>query len=871
MLTNYAHKTKVLPPAARLVFGARLSAMAAFWLCTGIAFGPPLSTPAADTNLSNATAAGGWSSLGAMSVPTWDGKTLTFHSDQGVLAITPLSEEVIRVRFTRAKEFGRDHSYAVVNQELGNPNARVRIDARSAALETPKVTVSVQYDPLRISFYNSAGASLDADDPCRGISFAGSEIRVAKRLREDEHVYGLGEKTGRLDKRGWQQGGYNYVMWNSDTYQYDSSTDPLYVSVPFFMVVRGGQAHGIFLDNTGRSFFDIGRERPDLLTFGVAGGDLDYYFIHGPTPKQVVERYTALTGRMPLPPLWALGYNQCRYSYYPESKVLWLAETFRQKKIPADVIWLDIHYLDNYRPFTWDPRRFPTPQKMLSQLRAEHFRVVSIIDPHPEALKGYAPYDEGMAKGYFVKNPDGTVYQGPVWPSKAPEHPGPSVFPDFSNPAVRQWWGSLYQGLLSDGVAGIWNDMDEPSVFTSPTGTLPPEVRFDNDGQPTAEREIHNVYGQLMSRATFEGLSRLRPNERPFVLTRSSFAGGQRYAAVWTGDNTSDWSSLRQSLPMLMGMGLSGFPFVGSDIGGFVGAPSGELYTRWLQIGVFYPFMRSHSEFNSPSKEPWAFGYRYETLNRQAIALRYELLPYIYNTLQQASETGVPALRPLFLEFPNDEQATDMDDEFLFGADLLVAPVLQEGARERAVYLPAGNWYDYWTGRRFAGGKTIQVPVTLSSIPVWVREGGFIFRQPVVQSTDQMPGNALQVLVAPAGESASSLYEDDGRTLNYRKGDFMKRQFRQVREPHKITLTVSAPVGSFRPAPRELVLQVWCDHRPKAVTETVEGGHTTKPISLPPLRQANGKDSSSGWFFANGLLTVRTNDSFLPMQFTIEQ
>ena len=289
---------------------------------------------------------------------------------------------------------------------------------------------------------------------------------------------------------------------------------------------------------------------------------------------------------------------------------------------------------------------------MISDLRAQGFHVVTIVDPHPKAEKGYAPYDEGMAGNYFVKNPDGSVYEGPVWPSKAEKNPGPSVFPDFSNPAARRWWGSLYKNLLDVGVAGIWNDMDEPAVFDTPTGTMPLDVVFDNEGQPTTHREIHNVYGQLMSRATFEGLSRLRPNKRPFVLTRASFAGGQRYAAVWPGDNTSDWSSLRQSISTLLGLGLSGFPFVGCDIGGFVGAPYGELYTRWLQAGVFFPFMRSHTSLDSPDKEPWSFGYQYEAINKRAIELRYELLPYIYNVMEQPAQTGLPALRPLFLEFP---------------------------------------------------------------------------------------------------------------------------------------------------------------------------------------------------------------------------
>jgi len=810
-----------------------------------------------------------WSSLGVMPAPVWDGKTLQFHNDQCTLAVTALSDDIVRVHFTRAKSFGRDHSYAVINRDFGPTPARVRIGAEASVLQTAALTVRIRQNPLRISFANAAGESLDADDPLRGTVFVGDAFRVAKRLRDDEHVYGFGEKAGPLDKRGWKLGGYSLVMWNSDTYAHDASTDPMYVSVPFGLVTRRGEAHGIFLDNTWRSFFDVGHEDEGLLTFGAAGGDLDYYFINGPDPKKVIERYTALTGRMPLPPLWSLGYNQCRYSYYPESRVRLVANMFREEKIPADVIWLDIDYLDNYKPFTWNHRRFPDPKKMISDLRAQHFRVISILDPHPKVEKGYAPYDEGIAGNYFVKNPDGSVYEAPVWPSLAKENPGPSAFPDFSNPAARQWWGSLYRGLLDVGIAGIWNDMDEPAVFDTPTGTMPPDLVFDNEGQPTTHREIHNVYGQLMSRATFEGLARLRPNERPFVLTRASFAGGQRYAAIWTGDSTSDWSSLRQSVATLLGLGLSGFPFVGSDIGGFAGAPSGELYTRWLQFGVFSPFMRAHSDSKSPGKEPWAFGYRDEAINKRVIELRYELLPYIYNVMEQAGETGVPALRPLFLEFPGDEHVTGIEDEFLFGADLLVAPVLQEGAVERDVYLPVGDWFDYWTGRRFAGHQTIQVPVKLDSIPLFVRGGGFIFRQPVIQSTDEMPGNTLEVLVAPARESESTLYEDDGETPAYRIGVFMKRQFHQLQDGGRTTIEISAPAGSYRPAARRLALELWSGNETKSVSLEMSGNPSQK-IELPHLTPGTMASSTSGWSFANGQLTVKDVDRFEPMRFIIK-
>src|SRR3569833_1260864 len=295
---------------------------------------------------------GGWTSLGAMAAPKWDGKALLFHGEQGMLAVTPLSPDVVRVRFTTKSYFGRDHSYAVVSHDLGAINANAKIGVDSTTLTTSSLKIIIQYSPLRISFANTNGDMIDADDAREGVAFAGPEYRVAKRLEDDQHVYGFGEKTGRLDKRGWKLGGYNYTMWNSDTPAYDESTDPLYCDVPFFLVTEHGQAHGIFLDSTWRTFFDVGREQPNLMTFGADGGEIDYYFINGPDPKKVVERYSALTGRMPLPPLWSLGYNQCRWSYYPEARVRKLADTFREKQVPCDVLWLDIHYMDGYKPFT---------------------------------------------------------------------------------------------------------------------------------------------------------------------------------------------------------------------------------------------------------------------------------------------------------------------------------------------------------------------------------------------------------------------------------------------------------------------------------------------------------------------------------------
>jgi alpha-glucosidase len=694
------------------------------------------------------------------------------------------------------------------------------------------------------------------------MAVVGSTVRVWKRLRDDERIFGLGEKNGRLDKRGWRLGGYNYAMWNTDTYAYDLHTDPIYASVPFYMVVRKGRAHGIFLDNTYRSTFDLGRESQQLLSFGADGGELDYYFIDGPTPKEVVERYTQLTGKTPLPSLWSVAYHQCRYSYYPEAKVRQIADTFRKKKIPGDVIWLDIHYQDGYKPFTWDPVRFPDPQKLIADLKAQGFRTVTIVDPHPKKEKGYAPYDTGLAGDHFVKRADGTVYEAPVWPSQAEKNPGNSVFPDYSRPATRDWWGSLYAPFLDLGVAGIWNDMNEPAVFETASATMPLDNRHDNEGEPTDHREIHNVYGMLMARSTYEGLLKLRPNERPFVLSRASFAGGQRYSALWPGDNQSDWSHLRGSLTTLMGLGLSGFSFVGADIGGFAVGPSADLYTRWLQSAVFSPFMRTHAEFDAPEREPWSYGLRHEAINRRAIELRYEVLPHIYNVMRQSSESGLPAMRPLFLNYPDDDKTYDQDDHYLFGDDVLVAPVVREAALKRKVYLPKDDWYDFWTGERHKGGQTIERKVTLESLPIYVRGGAFLFRQPVVQHTGEMKGQPLRVDVYPAAASKATLYEDDGETLAYQKGAFFEREFSQKRDAGSCVVSVTAPKGTYRPAPRDLVLRIKWDRRPTSV----QVGTTTVPERVGAARR--GMTPTWSWE-AQGWVSVRLKDAAEALSVTV--
>jgi alpha-glucosidase len=476
-----------------------------------------------------------------------------------------------------------------------------------------------------------------------------------------------------------------------------------------------------------------------------------------------------------MPPLWALGNQQSRWSYYPESRVREVARGFRESRTPADVIYLDIDYMDGFRVFTWNKERFPNPSKMLSDLRAEGFRVVLIIDPGVKVDPNYYAYQQGQAGGHFVKNADGSELHASVWP-------GVCAFPDFTDAKAREWFGSLYRVNLDEGVAGFWNDMNEPGVFLSeetpkpdiyhhPMKTFPLDARHAGDGAPGTHARFHNVYGMQMARTTFEGLRRLRPDARPFVLTRAGYAGVQRYSAVWTGDNVASWDHMRLSLTMLLNMGVSGVPLIGSDVGGFSGNPSPELYTRWLQAAALTPFLRSHSENGSNPHEPYSFPKAYAEINRASIELRYRLLPYIYSLFHEHTRTGAPVMRPLWFEYPDDARTYLIEDEYLVGRDLLVAPIVTESVTKRHVYFPAGdNWVDWWTGKTFQGGSDADVDAPLDRLPLFARAGAVIPVQPVVQHTGEMLKLPLTLLVVRGSDGESSFYEDAGEGYGYARG-----------------------------------------------------------------------------------------------------
>jgi len=688
-----------------------------------------------------------------------------------------MSRSVIRVRLLPpGDELEPDWSYAVQDSRFESEEVLVEEDHDVVEIITMSgVRVVALRDGCILTIFDEDGRVVVEDYQSPSLDSSSGFIETAKRRETNERYFGLGEKAKPMSRDR-----QTLVMWNTDTYAYPPGTDPLYQSIPFFIAVREGIAHGIFFDNPYRSFFDMGETIEECYKFGAAGGELNYYVFTGGrkrSPRNILRDYTSLTGRSPLPPLWALGYQQSRWSYYPEQRVRELARRFRESRIPADVIYLDIDYMDDFRVFTWNPTHFPNPKQLISDLKDDGFRLVVIIDPGIKVDENYQVYCEGRDHGHFCRIEEGQEFQAQVWP-------GICAFPDFTNPKTREWFGAFYRQYLDEGVSGFWNDMNEPSIFPQrdtqedefdlPEKTFPVSVQHAGDGHPGDHARYHNVYGMQMARTTYEAVRRLSPQQRPLVLTRAGFAGVQRYSAVWTGDNVASWEHLSLSIPMLCNLGVSGVPFVGSDVGGFSGEPSGELFARWLQASALTPFCRSHAEIGTSDQEPWSYGEQFEAINRASIELRYQLLPLLYSLFHEHEETGAPVMRPMWFNYPMDEATYLIEDQFLVGADVLVAPVLREGAVRRTVYFPSGDrWINWWTGELYEAGTEMEIDAPIERLPLFARVGGAFPTQPVVQHTGEMSFTPLGITaVAGDSSSVSSFYYDAGDGFDYQRGSF---------------------------------------------------------------------------------------------------
>jgi alpha-glucosidase len=623
-------------------------------------------------------------------------------------------------------------------------------------------------------------------------------------LNETVDFYGTGEVVGPLKRNG------QYVqLWNSDNYGYAKNEGKnLYQSHPWVMGVRDdGTAFGVLADNTYKQSIQTDDQLISIISEGPA---FRIIIIERENPKELIKALAELTGKMELPPLWALGFQQCRYSYYPDTRVKAIADRFREEKIPADVIWMDIDYMDGYRIFTFDQNGFPDPKGLNQYLKDKGFKSVYMIDPGVKVDEEYSIYQQGTAGNHWVQTKNGKEYNGAVWP-------GQCAFPDFTRPETQKWWSSLYAPFMNLGIDGIWNDMNEPAVFNTPEGTMP-EDNLHRGGGPLPQDShlrYHNVYGLLMVRASREGILAANPTLRPFVLSRANFLGGQRYAATWTGDNTSTWEHLKLSIPMSINLGLSGQPFNGPDIGGFGGFASAELLGQWMAIGAYYPFSRNHAEKSSDQQEPWALGKKTANASRTALNRRYKLMPFLYTLFQEASTTGLPVMRPLFMADAKDKSLRTQQEAFMWGEDLLIIPSWAENKA-----MPKGNW------------RTLKLDDTPDNdhfqAVLKIREGAIIPTGSIIQNTTEYSIDSLTLYVNPDQQlqAKGRLYHDDGNGFSYKNGDYAVYEF-------------NATAGKEN----TMVISV----------RTAEGNKKTKSVYRIAVVQ-DAKTTYSEWFDANSMI-----------------
>jgi alpha-glucosidase len=701
-------------------------------------------------------------------------------------------------------------------------------NAGGLSIDMGELVVAVSGQGARVTIRDQDNGRTILDDGAEGgpcWDATGTATRWVKQMPCDEHYFGCGERTGLLDKRGRR-----YSFWNTDAFAHQGpQTDRLYVSVPFFMGLRsGGESYGLFLNNTFSTAFDFRDEHRGTLKIECDDGELDHYVINGPTPARVIERFTGIAGRAPLPPRWALGYHQNRWSYTPQSRLLEIARELRRRDIPADVLYIDVDHMDGYRVFTWDRESFPDPAALVRELTDLGFRAVCVVDPGVkyQPAGGYHAYEQGHTSGYFLMEADSIEPRELiryVWP-------GESVFPDFTRVEVRGWWSELHSPLLHLGIRGIWNDMNEPSMRSGPIDSPesavvdpPAATQHGSACERTTHAEAHNVYGLLQAQASRAAFEFHDSKERPFILTRSGFAGIQRHAAVWTGDNQSLWEHLEMSLPQLMNLGLSGIAFCGADIGGFYGDCGPELLVRWLQLGAFYPYMRLASARDTAPQEPWVWDSQTTDLCRSAIQLRYRLIPMLYTLFEESHRTGAPVLRPLLYQYPADPTTHTLDDQAVLGSDLMVAPVMRPGRRYRSVYLPEGTWYDVRSGERFRGPRTILTRAALADgAPVFARGGAIIPWGPIVRWSDERPLDELRIEIFPDANlhARGRLYEDDGLSHAYQEGDFVQTTYTYEPVDGGTAGRVSARTEGRRKSP------------PKNIELVVHGGVARQRVSL---------------------------------------
>lgn len=710
-----------------------------------------------------------------------------------------VAEHVVRVRHYPDGKPRMNRTWAIVDQNGAMPREGRQREA-PASFVSPNVTnqsttngpVILQSAALRLTIHHGANLQVEVADQRNRVFHAdvprfayaynrgGDDVFHYVQRPEGELYYGFGERAGPLEKNK-----HRLRMVNHDALGYDAEkTDPLYKHCPFYITFDPARqiAYGLFYDNYATTTFDMGKEidvyRGIYRSYQAAGGDLDYYVIYGPTIPQVIERYTQLVGRPMFPPRWTLGYLGSTMTYTEaddaQEQLKQFAQLCDEHDIPCDLFHLSSGYTTNSkgerRVFTWNRYRIPNPQQMVDDFHAAGIRLSPNVKPY--LLASHPNYDEVRERGGFIRAADDETPETATFWAGGINQMGQGAYLDFTSEAGYGWWQEkARQQLLDYGIDSLWNDNNEYEIWDD-------AARCDGFGEPLTVGQIRPLQPTLMAHASYHALLDKNPDKRPFVLSRSGGVGVQRYAQLWSGDNNTSWHDMRYGIPMMLGSGLSGWGNNGNDVGGFYGpAPYPELLVRWVQNAIFHPRFTIHS-WNldgGGATEPWMYPEMTPHI-REAIQLRYRLLPYLYTLLREMSQTGHPMMRPLVYEFPQDDMCHQESFQFMLGPHLLVATVLYEGARAAEVYLPQGSrWCDWHTGAWYKGGDTVVVDADLGTIPLFVRAGGLIPMGKMMRHVGAQPDDLREVLIFPspeAGTSTFTLYEDDGESFGYQRGEY---------------------------------------------------------------------------------------------------
>lgn len=770
------------------------------------------------------------------------------------------SGEVLKVWVSATGNFSRSNpSFAVIEEDLGwSGTIEVKEEVSAYELFTASLRIRVNKSPFKLQVFDKYQKLLFSDYNEKGFVKQGSRLASYKTLRSDEQFFGLGEKSGPLNRRG-----RSYKMWNSDQPCYGVNEDPLYKSIPFFM---SSNHYGIFFDNTYKTEFKFGSESNDYYSFEAPEGEMVYYFMYGNDYKEIIKNYIGLTGKPIMPPKWALGFSQCRGNYTREDQAREIAAEFRKRQIPCDIIYQDIGWVDGLQDFDWKKGNYSNPRQMVADLGSMGFKMIISQDPViSQANK--KQWDEANGKGYFTTDiRTGKAYDMP-WPWG-----GNCGVVDFTKPEVADWWGAYQQKPLDDGVRGFWTDMGEPA-WSNEDAT----DRLNMKHYLGMHSEIHNVYGFTWDKLVTEQFYKRNPNKRIFQMTRASYAGLQRYTFGWSGDsgngnNVLDgWQQMANQIPVGLSAGMGLIPFWACDISGYCGEikdypAMAELYVRWMQFGIFNPLTRAHHEGNT-AVEPWLFGKGAEEITRSAIELKYRLFPYIYTYAREAHDTGLPLMRATVLEYPNDAEAYKLNGQFMFGKELLVAPVVEKGAITKEVYLPEGEWVNFNDGKTvYRGGKWLTADAPLEVIPLFVKKGSIIPTMPVMQYIHEKENYPVSLEVYPANvsqEATFTLYEDDGESRGYEKDIFCKTSFSCLTVKGGLRFTINAPEnkGYTPEGQRNYIIKVHAAARPKGV---VINGTKAKKIKLPELEKladTNFENINFTYDEAAGVLYIKVPDT----------